>query len=494
MTIRVKVLAVAAVVALAGSAVLLLPSARGSGEPEDPFWSVAAKRLSSGTKKMIVEGVSGVETTIHGTVKSKEVEIRCKTSKLTSALLEGSEAKHDGKVLGTLELSTCHLWAKEGETFKEKAECEVPTIKSKSLIGALWLEGTKAAAGKTTAIVYEPTELTGGKPVIAEVTIKGCATFEGKPLLEGSFAEQLLPQNEEFTYMRWTLPKTAITTVWKPASEEKEETVGLKLEGTTSTLTGEFQAETEVEPREKFGGGVEPLAGIEAPYWRVKGARLEVGKEAAVTTGAITEPLKIRGQLFKKEIEIRCKKVAFKEAALVGSLGQRDGKFVVKAIEFSECTLFAKEGEVFKEQKACEVPNFSSAAVSGRLWFEGTKAERKTKGVLVLGPESGNTMSPAIKSKAGETCGFATSGWAIDGQFAFHLNPEEAEVETINFSSSGSGAIHVWQSAEQEAEEIVELLHDETECSTVVKTTVFFTMPELPVKLSGGGVFKFTHV
>jgi hypothetical protein len=497
MTVRVRVgaLALTALVALFGLGMFMLSPARGSGEPENPFWSVAGRHLESGSKKATVRNVSEVETIIHGTLASKEVEVRCKTGVMKEAAIEGAATRHDGKVTGVLELSECRLWAVEGETFKEQKGCEVSTITSTRLLGALWLEGTKAAAGTTTILVFEPKELTEGKPKIGNVVItnrEACTTFAGTHVLEGSFAARLLPQNEEFTYMRWVLPSTAITKAWKPASEEGETTIGLKLEGGTSRLQGELQAEP--ESKESFGGGVAPVAGIEAPFWGVKGRRLESGEEAKVQSGAISEVAVLKGHLKGTEIEIRCKRVVFKEAKLLGSLGQHDGKFDA-ILEFSECTLFAKEGETFKEQKGCEVPTFSTSSLTGRLWFEGTKAERRTKTILILESESGIFAEPTIKTKTGESCSFAEK-WVIHGSIDLNMKPEE-EVETIDFKDSGLEKQIGWQSAEQEAEREAELWTEEevTTCSGKVKErhNVTFKLPETPVTLVGGGKFRFTH-
>jgi hypothetical protein len=486
MTIQFKILALTAIVMAALGAVML-STARGSGESENPFWKVAGTRLESGTKGVTVESVKteGETISLHSTIGGKEIEARCGTAKLSSAYIEGSAAKHDGKVSGVLEISECKLWAKEGEAYKEQTGCAIPSFKSGTLTGGLWLEGTKAAGGTTAVVLFEPKELTGGKAEIAKIEIESretekCSAFAGAHVLEGKFAARLLPQNEEFRYMRWVLPSTAISPVWRPPSEETEQTIGLKLEGNTGTLQGELQAER--GGTEKFGGGTAPLAGVEAPFWKIKGERLEAGKEASVESGELDpEPAKLKGTLKGVEIEIRCEKLLFKEAVLIGSLEQHDGKFFVKEIEFSGCKVFI--GGV--EASGCEVAAFHTAALTSRLWLEGTKAERKTKGLLVFEPESGSfVMEPVIKAKSGDKC-CPEGPMEIAGSFAIRLNPEDSEAEDVHFSSPGFSSVHVWQSAEQENERIVELVHE--------SLVVIITIPEFPVKLKAGGTFGFTE-
>jgi len=496
MTVRVRAVALAATLILLASGAVMLSTAHGSGETENPHWNVAGKRLESGsTKKAKVKTVSEIQLIISGKMSSTEVEVRCKSSSIGSALLEGSAAEHDGKFSGTLEASECKLWKKESKESKEETACEVPAFSSVALKGSLWLAGTKSEAGTTTVMVLEPKEKTEEKNEIAKIEVKGAScSLKNTYLLEGSVAAQGLPQNEEFTYMRWVLPSTAITKAWKPKAEEEEKTIGLKLGGETATMQGEEQAE--LESVEIFGAGTAPLKGIEAPFWGVLGKRLEGGAEAPLTSGMPKSGTHstIKGVFQGKEFEIRCTSVKFSEPVLIGSLNQHDGKFKTKGIEFSGCTLWS--GGV--EQKTCEVPAFSTKALSGRLWFEGPKGSRGTKGVLVLEPETGSVvMEPSIKNKGSETCPFADSPYVVTGSVGFHLSPENEEVETENLTAVSTNKLTVWQSAEQEAERIVELLHEEEvklcKESKIEKYPVLLETPEIPVTLTGGGKWKFAE-
>ncbi len=484
MTGRARVLMLTAVVLML-SGTIMLSIARGSGEPpENPYWKVAGKRLESGTKGVTVEGASGVEMVLKGTIASKEVEVKCETSGMKSAYIEGSAAKHDGKVSGVLEMSKCKLWVNESG-FKEKSGCEVEPITSVTLTGSLWLEGSKASEGANTVVVFKPAALTEGKEEIAKIKIKNkteCTTFEGTHVLEGKFAAKVVPQNEEFTRLRWTLPSTPITPVWRPASEEGEETLGVTF-GSAGILEGAVQAESSA--KETYGGGTSPIAGEEAPYWNVGGERLGAGVEKEVESGPLDpEPATFRSKLDGKEIEIRCTKLVLREAKLIGTNPQLDGKLVVRGIEFAECKLFVNEGW-FKEKASCEVPAFETKKLSGRFWFEGTKAERKTKGLLVFEPESGEVFAePAIKNKGSETCPVAEAAYVIKGDLPLQITHENAEVEENDFSRSEFTFVTAWQSAEQEGERRIELVHL---CYTVV-----VKIPEFPVKLKGGGKFGFT--
>jgi hypothetical protein len=479
MAVKSRVLMLAVILlAVSGAFMLSLPTARGSGEPENPFWSVAGKRLGMGsTKKVSVINAPSEATILYGKIGTKEVEVHCGTTEMSSTNLEGSTEKHDGKISGTLELSVCKLSAREKSTeaYKEQPECEVPTIKSVTLAGALWLEGTKTAGGATTAVVFEPKTLTEEKKEIAKVEIKNKGTEKcslgGTDLMEGEFAADLRPQNEEFTYLRWAMPNPAITAVWRPASEEGEETLGLKFGGNAATMQGLLQAENGTE---KYGGGTLPIAGIEAPYWKVHGERLGVGVEKEVESGELDpEPATIKTTVKGKEVEIRCSKMVLKEARLLGTNIQLDAKFLVKKIEFSQCKVFIGGTENTK----CTVEVVNTSHLSGRVWFEGTKGERKTKQLMIFEPE-GNLAEPTI---SGSECPVAER-LEIAGPLAMRMSPESIETENIKFSSPGISGVHGWQSAHQEGEIIVEQKH---ECHEVI-----IKIPEFPVKLKEGGNFS----
>jgi hypothetical protein len=476
MTIKRRLLGLG-LVALLGAGVLVPAVALGS-EPEVPFWSVAGSRLASGTRSATIGNVAGVNAALRSEIESSEVEIRCETETLAGGSIEGSQTKQAGKASGTLEMSGCKLFLKEGEAFVEDVECTVPAIKSNPLNGALWLEGKKGE-GTTAVVVFE-----SKTSPLAKITISGCA-LEGSYSLAGSFAVRLLPQNEEFEFIQWLMPETAIATAWRPPGEEGEKKVGLTLEGNAATLQGEMKVE--LASHEVFGGGTEPTAAIEAPFWGLEHKRLNLGeeeelKEAEVPRPPTAENAKLSWKLKGTEVETRCGKVTVGNPKIEGSLNQHDGKFKAKSIKLSECTLFAKEKGEFIEQTTCEVPAFETNKLSGKLWLVGFKKERGKKPVLVLGPESltaGKSVlaTEAIKNRGSEKCPFLEESYAIEGSFLVRLTPENAETKVLELGITES-ATHVWQSAEQEAEKQVVLSHG--------SERIFVNMPNISLQPKSG--------
>jgi hypothetical protein len=482
---------VLALACLAVAGMLAATAALGA-EPEVPFWSVAGKRLESGTRSASITNASGVKVTLNsllkGKEKSSEVEIRCETTAFTSGALEGSQAKRAGKVSGSMELSGCKLFAKEGSSSKEEAGCTVAPIKSSTLSGALWLEGKKGE-GSTAVVVFESKE-----SPFAKVEIKStgtCANFEGKYGLGGSFAAVLLPQNEEFQFIQLVLPETAIASAWRPPGEEGETKVGLKLEGNTATLQGELKVE--LTSLEVFGGGTEPMAAIEAPFWGVEHKRLQNEEEDELeeTTEPgpppATEPTRLSWKLKGTEVETQCNKTTISNPKIVGSLGQHDGKFKASSINFLECTFFAKEGGKFVEQKACEVPSFGTVPLTGKLWLLGTRAQRLKNTRLVMDPTSLTEGKPllateAIQNKGSEKCAWVEK-YAIEGALPMQTTPENSEKKVLELSLKESST-SVWQSAEQSGERKVMIFHG--------GERVFIKIPGIKVKLkkhapTGGG-------
>jgi hypothetical protein len=476
MTVGVRLLTFG-LVALLGAGVFV-PSAALGSEPEVPFWTVAGSRLASGSKTAAIGNVAGVKATLRSHIETIEVEIRCEKETLGESVIEGSQVKQAGKASGTLELAGCKLFAKEGETFVEDAECEVVPIKSAPLSGALWLEGKKGE-GATAVVVFE-----SKTSPLAKIAINACA-FEGAYSLTGSFAARLLPQNEEFEFIQWLLPETAVATVWRPPGEEGEKTVGLALEGNAATLQGEMKVE--LASHEVFGGGTEPVAAIEAPFWGLEHKRLNLGeeeglKEAEGPRPPTAEAAKLAWKLKGTEVETRCGKVTVGEPKVEGSLNQHDGRFKAKAIKLAECTFFAKEKTEFVEQKTCEVPAFSTNRLSGKLWLAGFKQERGKKPVLVLGPETltaGKSVlgTESIKNKGSEKCPFLEENYAIEGGLLTRLTPENAETKVLELSITESAA-HVWQSAEQEAEKQVVLSHG--------SERIFINIPNIDLQPKSG--------
>jgi hypothetical protein len=475
---RTKTRLLLAVTAALLGATSLLATAAWAAEPEDPFWKVAGTRLAAeGSKKASIVNASGVKTRLLTKIGTTEVSIRCEKGALAEGALEGSQAKAPGKAAGALELAECKLFAKEGEAFREQTKCKVAAIKSGKLEGTLWLEGSKSAGGTNAIVLLKPRELTEGNPLIAKVAIEGCETFKGTRSLEGSFALKLLPDDEEFTFIQLVLPETAIATAWLPPSQETS--VGLKLESNSATLQGEMK--TELESKEKFGGGTEPMVAIEAPFWGVGGKRLELGEERELEDPP-TAPVKLSWKLGKAELETRCNGAGFKEPRIKGSLDQHDGKFEAVSLEFSECKLWAKEAGVYVEQPLCEVAPPNTGRLMGKLWLKGTAAGRSSIPVLVLEPETLTAGKPVLakESVKGTGCDFTTEEYAIEGALPFRLQPESTEAQIVNLNIPES-ATAVWQSAEQQAEGQVNLFHG-SEMLTI-------KIGNIPVKLKGGGPF-----
>lgn len=341
MMTRVRFFTLGLLVLLVAGGLTLSAPAWGS-EPEAPFWDVFGKRLETGSKTASI--TSNGEMVLQSKIGETEVEIQCANGAFAEGDIEGSLSKHAGKATGVLELKECKLLAKESGVFKEQTECEITTIKSGKLVGKLWFEGTKTSGGTVPVIVFEPKE---GKK-LAEIVVKskkekGCGYTSGSPYaLEGSFAIKLLPNSEEFSYIQWVLPTTSIA-AWDPEAEAGEKKPELTLATKTASLRGEVKAE--LETQERFGGGVAPVTGIEAPFWAVGGKRLEAGKEKELESKPITGEAKLLIIVKGKETETKCKSAVLKKVKMIGSINRHDGKFTVETMELAECAFYLKESE-----------------------------------------------------------------------------------------------------------------------------------------------------
>lgn len=474
MRARVKILALSLLALLATGAAMMLSTARGSGEPEAPYWSVSGERLASGkTQEAVIESDSGTEGVLHATIGSAQVEVKCSTDNISGGLLEGSAAKHAGKTSGVFEMKTCKLFEKEGETLKELSKCEVPNIKSLKLVGKLMLEGTKAAAGTQAVVVIEPKELTEGKPEIASIPINGTeCSVKGTYLLEGKVAADVVPNNEEFTFLTWKFPSSAIATAWDPTSEEEEVSVALKFDGNAATL--ESEDKVTLKSGLTFGGGTAPVKGIEAPSWAVGGKQLEEGQEKTTETKPVSSPAIWTAPIKGTETETRCSKAAWNEPAVQGSAAQQQGKLKVKTFELSECKLYAKEGSEFKEQSKCEVSPISSKKLVGSLWYEGSKSERGSKTAIVLEPETTTEGKPVIAEETikGASCSYVEEKYKIEGELTAIPKTENKQVKVIGLEFLP--IVVVWLPGRHEAKREPKLKHG-TE-------TVKFKVEELPVE------------
>jgi hypothetical protein len=460
--------------------VFMLSSARGSTEPEAPFWQVLGGRLASGQTREFKGGNdTGKEAVLHATLGSTQVEIKCTSNSVLEGHLEGSATKHAGKAIGALELKSCTFFEKEGESYKEQTKCEVPNILSKKLAAKLYLEGTKAKEGTQATLLLEPKEATEGKAEIATVAVNGSGcTLKGSYLLEGKIAASLLPNNEEFTFLTLKLPSTAIATVWEPASEEGEVAVALDLDGAGATL--EAEDKIELTTMERFGGGTAPVVGIEAPFTAVGGERLSAGKEKSILSEPITSSATWLQVIASTEVQTRCAKGKFTESALVGSEAQEAGK-IKGAIEFSECKLFAKEGSSFVEQPKCEVSPISTKKLIGGLWLEGTKQTRGTNPVIVFEPESSTEGKRIIAEEVikGSSCSYTVSKYNLTGSMTAAPFPQNVQQKVLTYKFEP--IVNVWRPGRFEGSASPKLTHEEGE-------EVKFSVP-VEAKLTNGEAF-----
>jgi hypothetical protein len=200
------------------------------------------------------------------------------------------------------------------------------------------------------------------------------------------------------------------------------------------------------------------FAESEAPFWSVGGHRLESEQKKEAISKSSKEII-IHGILEKEiekgtekvEVEIRCKTVIIGKQEIIGSLKEHDGT-QEGVFEFIECKLWAKEGK-FVEQTGCEVPNFSTVTLAGRLWLEGKKSEKGTKIVIAFEAKAGGALAEIkIATIKGKTCAFTKgSPYKLEGSFAANL-PSEAEGAILKYVFPVTPILHVYQPPAQEAE------------------------------------------
>jgi hypothetical protein len=232
---------------------------------EAPFWSVGGKRLEAEeTRQLTSETVATNEATLAVPINGIASEIRCRKGNFNKLKLRGSHTRHDGKAGAFLEFIECTLFKSEGKV--EQKGCEVVPFATVELLGRLWLEGTKTSGSDRMVIVFEPEALKGGKPVIAEITIKkkgseACEFTTTNYTIEGSFGANITPEKEEAEALTFILPSTPIKRVWQPPEQEAEMTIGLGHEGTPIVLEHHLGAKP--VSKEEFGTG----GGIPVPIW-----------------------------------------------------------------------------------------------------------------------------------------------------------------------------------------------------------------------------------
>jgi hypothetical protein len=222
---------------------------------EAPYWRVSGVRLGAGkSKEITVTNVAGKETVIHGEIKGKKVEIRCKALNSKAGTIIGSNPKEDGKAEIRFNPRECRLFVNFGEGFTEQKGCKVADIESTELVGRLWYEGEKEEAGQKIAIVFEPKEAKSS--LLATITItenkesKEPCEFANKYSLEGKVAALVSPENSEATKGKIIFPSPSIVHVWQPQTTETL-TLSLKFGGSPATMQGE--AETALVSKEEFG-------------------------------------------------------------------------------------------------------------------------------------------------------------------------------------------------------------------------------------------------
>ncbi len=274
--------------ALLASCVVAAPASANSIEA--PFWDIGGHRLEANeTKSATIKNIAGTEMILHGTLHSEAIEIRCKKEVFEKSLFIGSEGKHDGKTSGTLELAECSLYAKEG---KLQSECTVETIKSRTLAGRLWLEGTEAEGRNRIVIEFTPTE----GELIAEVAILGgSCVYKGTYKLEGDFVANIEPEKEGVQESKFIFPVKPIEHIWQSAEQKSSKTVVLTLNGAAASFQGEQSVE--LSSKEEFSG----YAPHEKHEFFLKEGTLPAKVEGTSTTA------KLKAEVLGTKIVIVCK-------------------------------------------------------------------------------------------------------------------------------------------------------------------------------------------
>lgn len=327
MTARVKTLLSSSLI------VLLLPalvaSSATANSIEAPFWHVGGHRLEGGeTRAVAIKNPSGTEVTLHGTIGSGAIEIRCKKDIFAEAFYIGSYPETDGTIkTGPIEFAECKLFKES----KEQTECSVSTIKSIPMKGRLWLEGTEAENGSRIIAAFLPES---GEQ-IAEVTITGgtCAS-KGAYKLEGKFATNIEPEKEYGKVSKYIFPAKPIQHVWQKQFH-KEETLGLKLDGNTASIQGEQEVQT--ESKEEYS----EYAPHETREFIVKGGTLP----AAVT--GTSEASKIKTEIGATKVVIVCKKDKVKgeiEKAAKSKIAVKLEECEIEGV--ASCTVTASEVKI----------------------------------------------------------------------------------------------------------------------------------------------------
>jgi hypothetical protein len=192
-----------------------------------------------------------------------------------------------------------------------------------------------------------------------------------------------------------------------------------------------------------------PLASAEepeAPFWKVAKARL--GPEQTREVKLKLKP-ETTSTLYTTIAGVKVKEVcsvAFSEEMLwKGSESHEDGKIVTR-IRFENCVLYAENSKKEWEPQTGCADEPMTIFVEGKLWFEGSKEEKKETIVALLKPKLAEKIigTQKINKLEGKPCIFAGT-YNIEGSVAALVTPEnvEAKTGTVIFPKTSIG--EVWQ-------------------------------------------------
>ncbi len=158
--------------------------------------------------------------------------------------------------------------------------------------------------------------------------------------------------------------------------------------------------------------GTAVASATETPGWIVGGNRLLENQEETVEAktpaghnltlgGAINDGSTVIN------ININITIIFINQPIFIGSCWRCDGK-AANTIQFENAKVLTKEAgaKEYTEQKGCEINNFESKPLSGKIWLEGSKSAGSPNPVLVYNEKEGKNIvaEVAIKKAAGKAC------------------------------------------------------------------------------------------
>ncbi len=186
---------------------------------------------------------------------------------------------------------------------------------------------------------------------------------------------------------------------------------------------------------------------VEAPYWKVGGARLET-KETASLKLALKPGTKAtwRAVIDGKNIEEVCSVAVSEEAMWRGSENHHDGKMFT-VIHFENCVLYVENiKKEFEEVPGCKDEPFT-ITVEGKLWYEGSKEAHKETIVALLKSAEKSIGTQKITKVEGKTCLFVGT-YSIEGSVAALVTPDNKEAKTGEVVFPKTSISEVWQPQE----------------------------------------------